>query len=60
MAITQLPADPSALSRILGGFGQGVGQGLPKGIDTEKKYFDWLFNGKGGQLRCWSGISWKN
>lgn len=26
--------------------------------DTQK-YFDWLHDGKGGQLRCWAGICWK-
>ena len=26
---------------------------------NEKKYFNWLFDGKGGQLRCWIGIKWK-
>ena len=30
-----------------------------KGIETEKKYMDWLFDGKGGQMRVWSGIKWK-
>jgi len=30
-----------------------------KGIDTEQKYFDWLFDGKGGRLRVWIGIKWK-
>jgi P4 family phage/plasmid primase-like protien len=29
------------------------------GLEEDKKYFQWLFDGKGGQLRCWSGIEWK-
>jgi putative DNA primase/helicase len=29
-------------------------------IESEKKYFQWLFDGKGGQLRVWTGISWKS
>jgi len=29
------------------------------GIETLKKYFDWAYDGKGGQLRCWGGIKWK-
>ena len=34
MAIQQLPADPSALSRILGGLGQGLGASIPQGIES--------------------------
>lgn len=30
-----------------------------KGFEKEKRYFNWLFDGKGGQLRVWSGIKWK-
>lgn len=30
-----------------------------KGIESEKKYFQWLYDGKGGQARCWVGIKWK-
>ena len=30
-----------------------------KGIETGKKYFDWLHEGKGGQARVWYGIKWK-
>jgi len=29
------------------------------GIDTYKKYFDWMFDGKGGQLRVWGGLKWR-
>ena len=29
-------------------------------IQSDKKYFDWLYDGKGGQARIWSGIKWKN
>ena len=37
-----------------------VGVGVKKeGIEQERKYFNWLFDGKGGQLRCWVGIKWK-
>jgi len=37
-----------------------VGLGMKKlGIDSERKYFDWLYDGKGGQVRIWSGIKWK-
>jgi len=30
-----------------------------KGIESGKKHFDWLFEGKGGQARIWLGIRWK-
>lgn len=30
------------------------------GHEQEKRYFDWLYDGKGGQLRVWTGLSWKN
>ncbi len=37
-----------------------VGMAMKKlGIDTYKKYFNWLFDGKGGQLRVWGDIKWK-
>lgn len=37
-----------------------VGIGLKKlGIEQERKYFNWLYDGKGGQLKCWIGIKWK-
>lgn len=31
-----------------------------KGVEVGKKYFDWLKDGKGGQLPCYLGIKWKN
>lgn len=31
-----------------------------RGVNEEKKYFDWLYDGKGGQARVWIGIKWKN
>jgi len=31
-----------------------------KGIDADRKYVDWLYNGKGGQIRVWTGIKWKD
>ena len=37
-----------------------VGRDMKKlGVESDRKYFKWLFNGKGGQLRCWVGIKWK-
>ena len=37
-----------------------VGLAMKKlGVMEEKKYFGWLFDGKGGQARVWSGIKWK-
>jgi len=30
-----------------------------KGFEETRKYVDWLFNGKGGQLRVWLDITWK-
>jgi len=29
------------------------------GIESSRKYVDWLFDGKGGQMRVWSCIKWK-
>ena len=29
------------------------------GIESQRRYFQWLFDGKGGQLRCWESIKWK-
>jgi len=29
------------------------------GHETKKRSFDWLYDGKGGQLRVWDGIKWK-
>ena len=38
-----------------------VGLGMKElGIEKSKKYFNWLYDGKGGQLRCWVGIQWKD
>jgi hypothetical protein len=38
-----------------------VGMGMKKaGIEQERRYFSWLYDGKGGQLRCWVGIKWKD
>jgi len=31
-----------------------------KGIEVDRKYMDWLYDGKGGQMRVWSGIKWKD
>jgi P4 family phage/plasmid primase-like protien len=31
-----------------------------RNIESGTKYFDWAFNGKGGNVRVWYGISWKN
>jgi|TARA_R100000789_G_scaffold98428_2_gene102275 putative DNA primase/helicase len=31
-----------------------------KGIEAGKKYMDWLFDGKGGQLKIWLGVKWKD
>ena len=37
-----------------------VGLTLKKiGILEERKYVDWLYDGKGGQMRVWLGIIWK-
>ena len=30
-----------------------------KGYYDSKKYFDWLYDGKGGDARIWQNISWK-
>jgi len=38
-----------------------VGKEMKKlGIDAGKKYFSWLFEGKGGQLKIWRDIKWKD
>jgi len=40
---------------------QSLGKKMKEiGIDTTKKYFDWLHDGNGGQLRCWMGSKWKD
>ena len=31
-----------------------------KGIDSGRKYADWLYEGKGGQMQVWEGIKWKD
>lgn len=37
-----------------------VGSKIKKlGIDNGRKYFSWMFDGKGGHARCWIGIKWK-
>jgi len=37
-----------------------VGSSMKKlGFESAKKYFNWLFEGKGGQIRVWIGIKWK-
>lgn len=30
-----------------------------KGIETGKKYCDWLYDGRGGQMWIWEGLKWK-
>jgi P4 family phage/plasmid primase-like protien len=30
-----------------------------KGVETGRKYMDWLYDGKGGQIWVWDGIQWK-
>lgn len=30
-----------------------------KGIETGQIYVNWLYDGKGGQMRIWTGIKWK-
>jgi len=37
-----------------------LGSNMKKiGIESEKKFFNWMYDGKGGQARCWVGITWK-
>jgi len=31
-----------------------------KGYESERKYVDWLHDGKGGQMRVWVGLKWKD
>lgn len=39
---------------------KSLGSSMRKlGVETIKKSFDWLYDGKGGQLRVWSGIKWR-
>jgi P4 family phage/plasmid primase-like protien len=38
-----------------------VGLAMKKiGVEQERRYFNWLFDGKGGQLRVYVGIKWKD
>lgn len=38
-----------------------IGLSMKKiGYESVKRYFNWLHDGKGGQMRVWEGISWKN
>lgn len=38
-----------------------VGKNMKKlGIEQGRKYCDWLFDGKGGQMKIWSDIKWKD
>lgn len=38
-----------------------VGMAMKKlGYETEKRYFNWMYDGKGGQARCFMGLKWKN
>jgi|TARA_R100001530_G_scaffold34477_6_gene26958 putative DNA primase/helicase len=30
-----------------------------KGISANRKYADWLYDGKGGQMNVWEGVKWK-
>jgi len=40
---------------------QSVGISLKKsGFEQERKYMDWLFDGKGGQMRVWINVKWKD
>lgn len=37
-----------------------IGLALKKlGVDKEKKYFNWMYDGKGGQAWCVVGLKWK-
>lgn len=37
-----------------------VGMGMKKiNIEQVRKFFNWLYDGKGGTARCWVGIKWK-
>jgi len=31
-----------------------------KGIESERKYAEWLYDGKGGQMRVWIDLTWKD
>jgi len=30
------------------------------GIEAGRKYVDWLYEGKGGQMKIWKDIQWKD
>ena len=37
-----------------------LGKSMKKyGIESGRKYAEWLFDGKGGQMRIWVGVKWK-
>jgi len=37
-----------------------VGKSMKKlGVETSRKHFDWMYDGKGGQMWVWNGIKWK-
>jgi len=37
-----------------------LGMAMKKiGISQERKFFGWMFDGKGGNMRIWSGLKWK-
>ena len=35
-----------------------INQMKSHGVESGKKYFDWLYDGKGGDARVWYGIKW--
>jgi len=38
-----------------------IGMKMKKeGFEQERKYMDWLYDGKGGQIRVWVGVKWKD
>lgn len=38
-----------------------VGIAMKKlGVESNKRYFNWLYDGKGGQARVWEAIKWKD
>ncbi len=40
---------------------QSVSQKMKeRGIDSERKFFNWFNDGKGGQIRCWVGVEWRD
>lgn len=40
---------------------KSLGMAMNKiGIESNRKRFDWMNDGKGGQARCWIGINWKD